>query len=68
MVSLVMCALLGGVFLFARSSYLNAYDNVSGQLFLAIILLGYGAMLVWVSRLATFPRPSRFLTLRQGEP
>jgi tight adherence protein B len=67
MVSLVMCALLCGVFLFARSSYLNAYDDVSGQTFLAFILVGYGALLVWVGRLATFPRPSRFLTLRQGE-
>ena len=65
MVSLVMCALLGAVFLFARSSYLNAYDDLSGQLFLAMILIGYGALLVWVGRLATFPRPSRFLTLRQ---
>ncbi|MDP9464920.1 MAG: type II secretion system protein, partial [Actinomycetota bacterium] len=67
MVSMVMCALLGGVFLLARSSYLNAYDDVSGQTFLALILVGYGALLVWVGRLATFPRPSRFLTLRQAE-
>ena len=66
MVSLVMCALLGGVFVFARSSYLNAYDSVSGQVFLALILVGYGALLVWVGRLATFPQPSRFLTLRQA--
>jgi Flp pilus assembly protein TadB len=64
MVSLVMCALLGGVFLFARSAYLNAYDDASGQVFLALILVGYGALLVWVGRLATFSRPSRFLTLR----
>jgi Flp pilus assembly protein TadB len=68
MVSLVMCALLGGVFVFGRSSYLNAYDDVSGQVFLAFILVGYGAMLLWVGRLATFPRPARFLTLRQAEP
>jgi hypothetical protein len=67
MVSIVMCALLGGLFLFARSSYLNAYDDASGQLFLAFILVSYGMMLVWVGRLATFPRPSRFLTLRQSE-
>jgi len=66
MVSLVMCALLGGVFLFARSAYLDAYDDVSGQVFLALILVGYGALLVWVGRLATFARPSRFLTLRQA--
>jgi Flp pilus assembly protein TadB len=68
MVSVVMCALLGGVFLFARSSYLNAYDDVSGQIFLALVLVGYAALLAWVSRLATFPRPSRFLTLRQVAP
>jgi Flp pilus assembly protein TadB len=67
MVSLVMCALLGGVFVFARSSYLNAYDHVSGQIFLAFVLVGYGALLLWVGRLATFPQPSRFLTLRQGD-
>ena len=64
MVSLVMCALLGGVFVFARSSYLNAYDEMSGQVFLALVLVGYGALLVWVGRLATFPQPTRFLTLR----
>jgi Flp pilus assembly protein TadB len=68
MVSVVMCALLGGVFVFARSSYLNAYDDVSGQIFLALVLIAYGALLVWVGRLATFPRPSRFLTLRQAAP
>lgn len=67
MVSLVMCALLGGVFLFSRSSYLNAYDDASGQVFLALILVGYGGLLVWVGRLATFPQPSRFLTLRPVE-
>ena len=67
MVSLVMCALLGCVFLFARSSYLNAYDDLSGQIFLALVLVGYGALLVWVGRLATFPQPSRFLTLRQAD-
>ena len=67
MVSLVMCALLAGVFVFARGSYLKAYDDVSGQVFLALILVAYGALLIWVGRLATFPQPSRFLTLRQVE-
>ncbi len=67
MVSMVMCALLAVVFVFARSSYLNAYDDVSGQLFLTVVLVGYGALLMWVGRLATFPRPSRFLTLREAE-
>ena len=68
MVSLVMCALLVGVFLFARSSYLDAYDDPSGQVFLAFVLLGYGALLVWVGRLARFPQPSRFLTLGRVDP
>jgi Flp pilus assembly protein TadB len=67
MVSLVMCALLGAVFMFARSSYLSAYNRLSGQLFLTFVLMGYGALLLWVARLATFPQPSRFLTLRQAE-
>lgn len=67
MVSMVMCALLAGVFIFARSSYLDAYDEFAGQLFLTFVLVGYGALLVWVARLATFSRPSRFLTLRQAE-
>jgi len=68
MVSLVMCVLLAGVFVFARSSYLDAYDGASGQFFLAAVLIGYGALLVWVGRLASFPQPSRFLTLRRVEP
>jgi hypothetical protein len=63
-----MCVLLAGVFVFARSSYLDAYDGPSGQLFLASVLVGYGALLVWVGRLASFPQPSRFLTLRRVEP
>jgi tight adherence protein B len=67
MVSLVMCALLGAVFMFARSSYLSAYDDLSGQLFLTFVLIGYGTLLLWVARLATFPQPSRFLTLRRAE-
>ena len=67
MVSLVMCALLGAVFAFARSSYLSAYEGASGQSFLTAILIGYGALLMWVGRLATFPRPTRFLTLRPSD-
>lgn len=66
-VSLVMCALLVGVFAFARSDYLSAYDTAEGQLFLGVVLVGYAGMLVWVARLARFPRPSRFLTLRGDE-
>jgi Flp pilus assembly protein TadB len=68
LVSVIMCALFGGVFAFARSSYLNAYDRASGQLFLALVLVLYGGLLIWVLRLARFPRPSRFLTMRVDTP
>jgi hypothetical protein len=61
-----MCALLGGMFVFARSSYLDAYDTVSGQVFLGAVLCGYALLLVRVGRLSQFPRPSRFLTLEPG--
>ena len=67
MVSLIMCALLGGVFVFARSSFLDAYDDTSGQVFLVLVLVGYAALLVRVGALSRFPRPARFLTLRAGE-
>ena len=67
MVSLIMCALLGAVFVFARSSFLDAYDDLSGQLFLALVLCGYAALLVRVGALSRFPRPSRFLSLRGGD-
>jgi tight adherence protein B len=63
LVSLVMCALLGGMFIFARNSYLDAYDTASGQVFLGVILCGYAGLLVRVGRLSQYPRPSRFLTL-----
>jgi Flp pilus assembly protein TadB len=67
MVSIIMCALLGAVFVFARSSFLDAYDDLSGQVFLALVLCGYAALLLRVAALSRFPRPSRFLSLRGGE-
>lgn len=63
LVSLVMCALLAGMFVFARSSYLDAYDTLPGQVFLGAVVTGYALLLVRVGRLSRFPRPSRFLTL-----
>jgi Flp pilus assembly protein TadB len=63
MVSVVMCVLLGLVFAFGRSEYLDAYDTVAGQLVLGMVLTGYVGLIVWVVRLTQFPRPSRFLTL-----
>ena len=67
MVSAVMCALLALVFVFSRSSYLNAFDRPQGQAFLAFVLAAYGGLVAWVARLATFPRPARFLVLRGGD-
>lgn len=66
MVSLVMCALLVGLFAFARSSYLAAYDAGRGQLFLGWVLCAYAALLVKVARLSRFPKAARFLTLEVG--
>jgi hypothetical protein len=63
LVSLVMGALLAGMFVFARNDYLGAYDTASGQVFLGVVLCAYAALLVRVGRLSQFPRPSRFLTL-----
>lgn len=62
-VSLIMIGLLAAVFIFGRSSYLDAYDTTAGQAVLAIILIGYAALLVRVGALSRFPKPSRFLTL-----
>lgn len=64
MVSAIMCVLLGGVFVFARSKYLDAYDTANGQVVLAIVLFGYVALVARVVSLSRFPRPARFLTAR----
>jgi tight adherence protein B len=58
----VMVALVIGLLVFGRSEYLDAYDSATGQLFLALALLAYAALIVRVQRLAAFPRPGRFLT------
>lgn len=62
-VSAVMASLLVGLLAFSRSSYLDAYDGGSGQLFLAAALGTYAALLCWVRRLVRTPRPARFLSL-----
>ena len=61
LVSLVMCALLGGVFVFARSRYLDAYDTFRTGL-PRHWSCGYALLLVRVGRLALLPT-ERFLTL-----
>ena len=60
--TLIMGTLVLGLLVLGRSQYLDAYDEPSGQLFLAASLAGYMALIVRVQRLAAFPRPSRFLT------
>ncbi len=63
---LIMSALLGGLLVLGRSSYLDAYDTLEGQLFLAGALLLYGALLLRVRQLARFPQPGRFLSVGGG--
>lgn len=58
----IMAVLVMLLLVFGRSQYLDAYDEPAGQVFLAVALAGYGALIVRVQRLAAFPRPSRFLT------
>ena len=66
MLTAIMAALVVALFVFGRSDYLQAYDEASGQLFLAVAVAGYAGLLVRVQRLARFPRASRFLTLDRG--
>jgi hypothetical protein len=63
MLTAIMGALVVALFVFGRSDYLRAYDEASGQLFLAIAVAGYAGLLARVQRLARFPRAARFLTL-----
>ena len=58
----IMGALVLGLLVLGRSTYLAAYDTAAGQTFLAAALLGYAALILRVQRLAAFPRPGRFLT------
>lgn len=59
--TLIMSALVLALLVLGRVDYLDAYDEPAGQAFLAASLAGYVALLVRVQRLATFPRPGRFL-------
>lgn len=60
--TVIMGTLVLGLLVFGRSRYLDAYDEPAGQLFLAVALAGYAALIVRVQRLAAFPRPARFIT------
>lgn len=60
--TLIMGGLVVGLLVLGRSAYLDAYDEPTGQLFLATSLAGYVALIVRVQHLPRFPRPGRFLT------
>ncbi|HWM21397.1 MAG TPA: hypothetical protein VNO51_17010 [Ilumatobacteraceae bacterium] len=66
MLTAIMGALVVSLFVFGRSEYLHAYDEASGQLFLAVAVAGYAGLLARVRRLARFPRAGRFLTLQRS--
>ncbi len=62
LLSLIMGALIMVLFVFGRSSYLDAYDTGGGQIFLGVVLAIYAVLLLRVQRLSRFPKPARFLT------
>src|SRR5690606_2276552 len=59
--TIIMSSLVMALLVFGRVEYLDAFDDTDGQVFLAVSLVGYVALLVRVQRLAAFPRPARFL-------
>ena len=66
LLSLIMGALIMILFVFGRSSYLDAYDTGGGQTFLGLVLAIYAVLLLRVQRLSRFPKPARFLTSAGG--
>jgi tight adherence protein B len=60
---LMTAQVIGGLLL-ARSHYLAPYRTASGQVVLCVLLAIFVALIAYVQRLARFPRPARFLTLR----
>ncbi len=66
----IMGSLIVGLIVFGRADYLQPYETIGGQLFLAAVLAIYGVLLLRVQRLARFPRPQRFLGIgtRANEP
>lgn len=66
LLSLIMGAMILILFVFGRSSYLDAYDTGAGQVFLGSVLAIYAFLLLRVQRLSRFPKPARFLTSAGG--
>ena len=67
LLSVIMGGLVLALFLFGRAEYLAAYDTAAGQLFLGVTLTIYLVLLARVQRLASYPRPRRFLVRPAGE-
>jgi tight adherence protein B len=60
----LMTAQVVGGLLLVRSHYLAPYRTAQGQVVLCLLLATFVALIVYVQRLARFPRPARFLTMR----
>jgi Flp pilus assembly protein TadB len=55
---------IAAVCIFGRDSeFLDAFDDATGQLVLAIVALCFGGGIWWLARLTHFDRPARFLTV-----
>lgn len=68
LLTVIMGSLIVGLLVFGRAEYLRPYESGNGQLFLAIVIGIYAALLLRVQRLARYPRPSRFLTAASSRP
>lgn len=58
--TVIMGALIVGLFVFGRAEYLTPYSAFEGQFVLAVVLCIYAVLLVRVQRLGRFPAPRRF--------
>jgi Flp pilus assembly protein TadB len=53
---------IAGIVIFGRDSdFLDAYDSVTGQLVLAVVVTMFALALRWLARSTRFGRPARFL-------
>ena len=66
LLTVIMGSLVVALLVFGRSSYLPAYDEPNGQLFLAVVLACYAGLLARVQRLARFPPRRTFPDARTG--
>lgn len=57
----IMSSLLVALLLAGRSSYLDAYDTIEGQVLLVVAIAAFAGLVRRASSLSVFPRPARFL-------